>query len=219
MSRVGGEIPIAALIAFLGEVLSTSSARVLTRQQEIDERMIEIKREMDELKDLADAQSLKDKNLKQKEQSLKNQYGDTFEQQESELLQLYSELGAVLETGNDLLWISEKLKDLFLEYQQLKFVELPKLKVYEVIHKRNFDIIDRLKTKFEEIRDKLDEALTKLDEIEEQAAQIPPVWGPVIAFVIKKIIELIVNKIFNPIVNGVKNLISVQAIDNAILRK
>jgi len=130
MSRVGGEIPIAALIAFLGEVLSTSSARVLTRQQEIDERMIEIKREMDELKDLADAQSLKDKNLKQKEQSLKNQYGDTFEQQESELLQLYSEIGAVLETGNDLLWISEKLKDLFLEYQQLKFVELPKLKVY-----------------------------------------------------------------------------------------
>jgi len=219
MSRVGGEIPIAALIAFLGEVLSTSSARVLTRQQEIDERMIEIKREMDELKDLADAQSLKDKNLKQKEQSLKNQYGDTFEQQESELLQLYSEIGAVLETGNDLLWISEKLKDLFLEYQQLKFVELPKLKVYEVIHKRNFDIIDRLKTKFEEIRDKLDEALTKLDEIEEKAAQIPPVWGPVITFVIKKIIELIVNKIFNPIVNGVKNLISTQAIDNAILRK
>lgn len=216
MSRVGGEIPVVALVAFLSEVLSTSTSRIIDRQQAIKERKSEIRAEMEELKQLANGKELKDKNLQRKSQSLKNKYGDNPEVQESEILELYQEISALLETGNDFIWIGEKLKDLFLELQQLKLIEEPKLKIYEALHKRNYNIVVRLKDKFIDIRDKLDEALGKLDDVEEQASNIPFPYGPVIVFLIKKIIELIVTKIFNPIKDAVAGLINAQTIDDAL---
>lgn len=220
MSRVGNEIPIVALVAFLSEVLSTSTSRILSKKQEISDRMISIKKEMDELKDLADGKELKDKNLKRREQSLKNKLGDDFESQESEILTLYQDISDRLDAGNDLLWIGEKLKDLFLEYQQLKFIELPKLEIYEFLHKAEntgvYSIIVRLKDKVIEIRDRLDESLTKLDDVEEQASNVPFPYGPIIVFLIKKVKEFLIQNVFNPIKDAVSGLITGIEIDDTL---
>lgn len=220
MSRVGNEIPIVALVAFLSEVLSTSTSRILSKKQEISERMISIKREMDKLKELANGKELKDKNLKRREQSLKNKLGDDFESQESEILTLYQDISATLDTGNDLAWIVEKLKDLFLEYQRLKFIELPKLEIYERLHKAEntgvYSVIVGLKDKFIEIRDRLDESLTKLDDVEEQASNVPFPYGPIIVFLIKKVKEFLIQNVFNPIKDAVNGLITGTEIDDIL---
>jgi len=204
MSRLSNEIGIVSLVSLLNEVLSGSSARVRKQKEDIDKRVAEISVELARLKELANFSELKDKNLQNKQQSKKNQYGDADDVTRAE--EQLDELNSLISAGNDLAWISKRWVVLKEEQLLLEKIEKPKLELYENIHSVNVGFISKLFDKLLGLRDRLNEGLDGLDDLEQQASNIPFPYGPVLVFLIKQIRNLIETKIFNPLLIAIGSL-------------
>lgn len=214
MSRLSKEIGIVSLVSLLNEVLSGSSARVRKQKEDIETRVAEIGVELERLKELADFSELKDKNLQNKQQSRKNQYGATKDVTETE--EKLDELNSLISAGNDLAWISKRWVALKQEQLILENIEEPKLELYKRIHSINVDRISNLFDKLSDLRDRLNEGLDGLDDLEQQASNIPFPYGPILVFLIKQIRNLIETKIFNPLLIAIGSLGTALIIDRTL---